>query len=70
MGKILYWGKRSLLTIIKSRVVTNISIAIFRFNHKSFSSKESIGRNCKITSDKTYLYPRTEIYDTIMNLQY
>ena len=30
-------GKRSLIIKIKTRVVTNINIAIFRFNHKSFS---------------------------------
>ena len=40
---------------IKTRVDTNINIAIFRFNHKSFSSKKRKlrGKNCKITSEKT-----------------
>ena len=33
-------GKRSLIIKIKTRVDTNINIAIFRFNHKSFSSKK------------------------------
>ena len=41
-------GKRSLIIKIKTRVVTNINIAIFRFNHKSFSSKKKLrGKNCK-----------------------
>ena len=33
-------GKRSLIIKIKTRVVTNINIAIFRFIHKSFSRKK------------------------------
>ena len=32
-------GKRSLIIKIETRVDTNINIAIFRFNHKSFSWK-------------------------------
>ena len=53
-------GKRSLIIKIKIRVVTNINIAIFRFNHKSFPSKKRRlrGKNCKITSEKTNLYPK------------
>ena len=40
-------GKRSLIIKIKTRVVTNISIAIFRFNHESFSSKKKLrDKNC------------------------
>ena len=53
--------KRSLIIKIKTRVVTNINIVIFRFIHKSFSSKKKNrklrGKNCKITSEKTNLYP-------------
>ena len=35
-------GKRSLIIKIKTRVVTNMSNAIFRFNHESFSSKKKL----------------------------
>ena len=35
-------GKRSLIIKIKTRVDTNINIEIFRFNHKSFSSKKKL----------------------------
>ena len=35
-----------------------MSIAKFRFNHKSLSIKKKLGKNWKITSKKTYLYPK------------
>ena len=38
---------------MKNRVVTKMSIAIFRFNHKLFSSEKKFGKNCKITSKKS-----------------
>ena len=42
--KVCTW---SLIIKIKTREVTNVSIAIFRFNHKSFSSKKKLrGKNC------------------------
>ena len=49
-----------ILIRIKTRVITNINIAIFRFIHKSFSSKKNRklgGKKCKIKSEKTNLYP-------------
>ena len=61
-------GKRSLLIKIKTREVKNISIAIFRFNHKSFSNKKKKrSKNCKITSKKRTYILKCDIYDTVMN---
>ena len=37
-------GKQSLIIKMKTMVVTKMSIAIFRLNHKSFSSKEKLGK--------------------------
>ena len=47
-------GKRRILLKIKNRVVINISIEIFRFIHKSFSSKIINGKNC-IRKKRTYI---------------